>query len=216
LPRKTKFLKELKAWSRHVQLYRSVFLYSLEQLKSISKKENEISAELFVILKKVCKRWALERSMEIPAPLAQLPQQDADKAVKKGLDALPKPDFSCPKFDPDKGENLFFDVECKLLGSPTSKSWILNRNYVRDGISRFNNDHEYGKEVSDGIMIGYIISMKPTEILDEVNGYLNSICDELYFEFKGEVSATSSKLKRTTVKPENFTLIHLWVDMRNL
>ena len=126
---------------------------------------------------------------------------------------MPKPDFSCPKFDPDKGENLFFDVECKLLGNPTSKSWILNRNYVTNGIARFDNNHEYGKEVSDGMMIGYIISMKPTEIFDQVNGYWNSPCDRLIFGFKGKVSSTSSRFKRKTVKPEDFRLIHLWVDL---
>ena len=77
MSRKTGFIKGLNVWSRHVQLYQSVFFYSLEQLKRVSKKEDEISSELFVILKEVCRKWSLKKSIEIPAPLAQLPQQDA-------------------------------------------------------------------------------------------------------------------------------------------
>ena len=50
--------------------------------------------------------------------------------------------------------------------------WILNENYVKNGIKRFDSKtHEYGKRVNSGIMICYIISMTPVKIENEVNIY---------------------------------------------
>jgi hypothetical protein len=196
-----------------------VFTYSLTELTTCdhtAKQEDEISAALLLVLQKICKDWSLRDKMEIPAPLAQLPQQSAEKAIKKGINALPKPDFSCPKFDPVCGENLFLDIECKLLGQPTSPSWNLNRNYMSNGIERFDNEHQYGRGVHDGFMIGYIISMCPDSICTEVNRHLNTTGMYLCFNFSGKVNACTTRLKRTCVKPEIFNLSHLWVDLRSI
>ena len=100
-------------WSRHVTLYHKVFTHSLMELTvydNASKQEDEISAALWSILEKVCKEWSLRDKMEIPAPLAQLPQQNAAKALKNGINALKKPDF---KSSPEK-----FDIGLIFKGSP--------------------------------------------------------------------------------------------------
>lgn len=209
----------INIWSRHVELYHKVFTHSLAELAicaSASKNEDEISAALLLILQKICKEWSLRDKMEVPAPLAQLPQQNAIKAMNNGINALPKPDFTCPKFDPACGENLFLDIECKLLGQPTSPSWNLNRNYVQNGIERFDNNHEYGKGVPNGFMIGYIVTMCPVSICIEVNHHLKTTGMNLFFNFSGKVNSYVTRLKRTRVKPEVFELNHLWVDLRSI
>ncbi len=219
MARKALSLKKRNLWTEHTALYQSVFFHSLKKLKqrtSLPQKEDEISAVLFGILKTVCKSWSLKKKAEIPAPLAQLPKQDPDKAIKTSLNSLPKPDFICPKFDPEKGENLFFDVECKLLGDPTSKNWILNKNYVTDGVFRFDcQNHEYGKDVSSGMMIGYIISMAPDSILKEVNANLVPSKIVLYFNSLVTVDCCCTDLNRKHVVPSDFKLSHLWVDLRS-
>ena len=221
MARKSEPLQSRKVWSRHFNLYKEVFCYSLEVLdiSIISGKieENDISAVLLKILQETCKRWSKERRSEIPAPLAQLPQQDADKAQIKGLDALPQPDFTCPKFDMEMGENIFLDIECKLLGEPTSPTWILNKNYVKHGVDRFDCiKHEYGKHAPSGMMIGYLISMTPKTILSEVNRHLhaNSYL-ELDFAFAKKVDICRVVMQRRKVKPINFAITHIWADLRN-
>jgi len=110
-------------------------------------------------------------------------------------------------------------VECKLLGNPTSKNWILNKNYTTRGIKRFDDkSHEYGKRAPSWMMIGYIISMEPEQILYGVNKFQQKQFPnnpELSFEFNNPlVFREKQNLKRQNVNPEVFQLIHLWVDLR--
>jgi len=111
-----------------------------------------------------------------------------------------------------------FHVECKRLGSPTSANWILNENYVKNGIKRFDCElHEYGKRAPSGMMVGYIISMSPEKILDEVNTHQKQHCSyntaiKLGF-VKGNVHQYRQKLNRKNLKPEVFKLVHLWVNL---
>jgi hypothetical protein len=220
MARKIQPLQSRKVWSTHFDLYKEVFCYSLDVLdiSIISGKieEDDISAVLLGILQETCKKWSKERKYEIPAPLAQLPQQDADKAQTKGLNALPQPDFTCPKFDMEMGENIFLDIECKLLGEPTSPTWILNKNYVKHGVDRFDCiKHEYGKRASSGMMIGYMLSMTPKKILGEVNGHLQADSYlELNFAFTNKVDTCRVVMQRRRVKPVNFAVTHIWADLR--
>lgn len=63
-----------------------------------------------------------------------------------------------------------FILECKRLGTPTSASWILNHNYVLNGILRFIvATHGYAKGETVAAMVGYIESMDLATVLDEVN-----------------------------------------------
>jgi hypothetical protein len=220
MARKNQSLQSRKVWSTHFNLYKDVFCYSLDVLdvSIISKKieEDDISAVLLGVLQETCKKWSKERRSEIPAPLAQLPQQDPDKAQIKGLNALPQPDFTCPKFDMEMGESIFLDIECKLLGEPTSPTWILNRNYVKHGVDRFDCiKHEYGKHAPSGMMIGYMVSMTPKTILGEVNEQLHADSyQELDFAFTNKVDAYRVVMQRRKVKPVDFAITHIWADLR--
>jgi hypothetical protein len=109
-------------------------------------------------------------------------------------------------------------VECKLLGYPTSKNWILNKNYVTDGIKRFDSlPHEYGKRAPSGLMIGYIVSMELTEIVAEVNSHQKKHIPynpPLQFQFdRQSLFRESQNLNRRNVSPESFRLIHTWVSL---
>ncbi len=220
MPRQKLSLLQRNTWSRHADLYKEVFEYSLSELckrKKLPEKEDDISALLLLILQTVCTEWSLKKEMEIPPPLAQLPSQNAGKAIESGMNSLPKPDFSCPKFSQSEGHNLYLDVECKLLGKPTSPSWILNKNYVTNGIKRFDSSsHKYGDQVTSGMMIGYIISMEPEDIVTEVNYYQQKYCNypDLEFDFSDKVVDHEQLLQRKITLPKEFKLFHLWADLR--
>jgi hypothetical protein len=106
------------------------------------------------------------------------------------------------------------------LGNPTSARWILNKNYVKNGIKRFDSKiHEYGKRADSGMMIGYIIGMTPEEIESEVNDYqkihASEYTDIKFFFDTTTLFKTRQDIKRKNVLPARFELIHLWVDLRN-
>jgi hypothetical protein len=114
---------------------------------------------------------------------------------------------------------LPFHIECKRLGFPTSRTWILNENYVVNGIMRYDsNEHEYGKRAFSGLMIGYIVSMDHDRILAEVNSYQRKHCannSEVEYQLTNSgVQQYFQRLNRRNVSPERFDLTHLWVDLR--
>jgi hypothetical protein len=69
------------------------------------------------------------------------------------------------------------------------------------------------------MMIGYIISMTPKKIETEVNDYQKKhLPDNKKFNFTFDATPlfqTRQDIKRKNVKPDQFELIHLWVDLRN-
>ena len=116
-----------------------------------------------------------------------------------------------------------FDIESKRLGKPTSPSWILNREYVENGIFRFIlATHRYGNRVDSGLMIGYIQTMIPMDIIKEVNQYIkerdkNNIpllsFKEEDFQ-KKKIAQSFQFIKKRSFNPYSFTLYHLWIDLR--
>ena len=214
-----------KIWQRHVELYSKVFVYSLKDLYKANclngdEREDEISVYLWDILKRKCRKSSLKRGLEIPAPQIQTPVQDVETARNKGVNALNKPDFTCFRFNASEGESVGLHIECKKLGKPSSPGWKYNKNYVTDGIVRFDSKkHQYGMNVVSGMMIGYIVSMLPRDILKEVNesqkNFLNGY-PALKFNFLlRPVFSDQQKITRKHVIPKNFYLLHLWVDLRN-
>ena len=213
-----------KIWQRHVELYSEVFIYSLKDLCKANclkndKNEDEISVYLWDILKKKCKKMSLVRGQEIPAPQIQTPIQDVNRAINKGVNSLNKPDFTCFRFNAPEGENVGLHVECKKLGKPSSIRWKYNKQYVTDGIKRFDSEkHQYGMNVVSGMIIGYIVSMLPEDILKEVNESQRNFLKgypALKFNFLlRPVFSEQQKIVRKHIIPKNFQLLHLWVDLR--
>jgi hypothetical protein len=214
-------------WRRHIFLYSEVFSEALQELSesaSISGNEDAISEILCPILNRVCFSFGKSRNQELQTPFWEAPIQPVTNDELKGGKIKKRPDFTCKLINPwaDTHENyeIAFHVESKLLGNPTSANWILNKNYVKNGIKRFDSEiHEYGKRAYSGMMIGYIISMAPEEIESQVNGYQKIHAPEnteIKFLFDTTtLFKTRQDIKRKNVMPARFELIHLWVDLRN-
>jgi hypothetical protein len=214
-------------WQQHESIYVTIFRMALNQLAkrpgNISN-EDMISERLCPILNSICYFESKYHQRDIPLPCWEKPNQPSTSNELKGGKIRKRPDFTCTLHDRYAScadeYAISLHIECKRLGSPTSASWKLNEKYVTNGIKRFDcSSHEYGKRASSGMMIGYIISMTPSEIQDEVNAYQNFHFPnnpKIVFSFnKKDVEQCFQQIKRTNVKPNKFKLIHLWVDLRS-
>jgi len=118
---------------------------------------------------------------------------------------------------------LDFDIECKRLGERSSGGLATTHQYVTKGLVRFlSEEHRYGDGVSQGAMIGYVQNLTPKFIAKVINACSRAVSEHKVprIRFSGEgwdsttVMSTVQKLTRTHVKPSNFALHHLWVDLR--
>jgi hypothetical protein len=215
-------------WQSYEEAYRTVFSTALNKLSkedSLAGDEDDISQVLSFQLRQVCSDIKKIGRIELQTPVCEVPLQivsEEDISIgKKGK----RPDFTCILFNNDalkmEDREIPLNIECKLVGNPTSKSWILNKNYVTNGLQRFDSKtHEYGKRAKSGMMIGYIISNKPEDNNKEVNEYKNTLLTyfpDIFFNFNSElVSETDQSVQRKVVPPQEFKLIHLWVDLRKI
>jgi hypothetical protein len=210
-------------WQRHEGLYLEVFsiaLLELSRKNCVSGDEDAISERLCPRLNQACFELAKCRNIDIRTPVWEGPIQPVTEEELKGGKIRKRPDFTCRCSNPfavssDEHE-IPLHVECKCLGNPTSASWNLNENYIKNGIKRFDSGtHEYGKRASSGIMIGYIISMKPKDILQEVNAHQKKLLPDypnITFDFNSTpLFQIRQKIKRKYVLPKIFELIHLWI-----
>jgi hypothetical protein len=214
-------------WQQHELLYLTLFSTALNELadkSQLSGDEDAVSEKLCQILRSVCFNFAHSQNKEIRTPSWEPPIPPVSEDELKGGKIRKRPDFTCNCYNSfassAEEHEISFHIECKLLGNPTSQTWILNKNYVTNGIKRFDSiEHEYGKRATSGLMIGYIIDMSPGTILDEVNNYQKTECPRnhaIAFTFTQEhVNTTHQILNRTTVMPENFKLTHMWADLRH-
>ncbi|MDQ1350313.1 MAG: hypothetical protein QG657_614 [Acidobacteriota bacterium] len=212
-------------WKRHESLYMDVFSMALRELSErdlLSGDENTISRTLRLILNNVC--FKNFRNHEVQIPNREIPIPPKTDNELSSSDTEKRPDFTCnflnlQAVSPEDYE-ISLHVECKKLGNPTSGSWNLNKNYVENGIQRFDSSlHEYGKRAPSGMMIGYIINSTPEEIETEVNRFQEKHLPGwpgIHFNFRVlTLFQTRQEITRRNVKPEQFQLIHMWVDLRN-
>ena len=213
-------------WARHVVNYSEIFSGALQELSesaTLSGDEDAISEKLCPFLSKACFNFRKTKNLELQTPYWESPIQPVNQEELKGGKKRRRPDFTCRLIN--KWANSYEEseislhIECKLLGNPTSATWILNENYVKNGIKRFDSEtHEYGKRANSGIMIGYIISMTPEQIENEVNFYQKTHIPEnskIKFSFDTKpLFKSNQNIKRKNVIPTPFELIHLWIDLR--
>lgn len=215
-----------KLWKRHEVLYVEVFSIALTLLVEKDcplDDEDKISERLCPHLKKVCFEKS-NRNRYIPTPQWEGVIQPVNDDELRGGKSKKRPDFTClfhNSFTSNQEEfEIALHIECKRLGMPTSKTWVLNKNYVTEGIKRFDSSsHEYGKRASSGLMIGYVINMELEQIVSEVNKFQKKELPHnptLLFQFNSlPVFKETQMLKRKNVNPKSFQLIHLWADLRN-
>jgi hypothetical protein len=202
-------------WQRHEQIYVSIFSEALEQLditEELSEHEDDISEVLCPLLRQIC----FTRKVRIPDWEKPI-QPNVNEELKGGKNRK-RPDFTCSLINSfaqtQEMYEINFHIECKRLGKKKG-SWNLNKNYITNGIQRFDSGkHEYGKKALSGMMIGYIIDMKPSEILDDVNNHIVDKFPRLNFSLIKKVVAYQQKIIRNTITPKEFKLIHKWVDLR--
>ncbi len=205
-------------WQCHETFYYSIFYEALNRLEineEQRKSEDAISEALCPILKDIC----FNHTQDVRTPDWEKPIQPVINEELKGGKVRKRPDFSCSFVNSlancSEMYEIPFHIECKRLGQKVG-SWDLNKNYVNDGINRFDSsDHEYGKRAPSGMMIGYMVNMEPTTILNKVNKHLPDRLPKLGFAFKKKVVSCKQELIRKKVRPKEFKLIHLWTNLKN-
>src|SRR6266487_674649 len=117
---------------------------------------------------------SLDFNLPLPAYDGHNPPHSEDKKKAKREDN--RPDIYWTLMDHNANYQDWcrtFALECKRLGEPTSPKWILNKQYVTDGILRFFQEEKgYGKGCEVGAMIGYVQNKTFNEILAEVNSHI--------------------------------------------
>ncbi len=213
-------------WRKHETLYVGIFVIALQRLSEDNcdtNDEDSLSEYLCPFLNRICFEESQSSNREIRTPDWNKPIPPVNGSELKGGRANKRPDFSCKltnRFaDCAEEYEISFHVECKRLGDPTSVNWILNKNYVTEGIKRFDSrSHEYGKRAPSGMMLGYIINMTPEKILEEVNSHQKKHCPynpAIKFEcIRENIQQYKQELKRRNLEPQEFKLIHLWVHLR--
>lgn len=213
-------------WEKHETLYVGIFIMALRRLsesESDISHEDGISEQLCPLLTEICFEESRKKNAEIRTPDWEKPIQPVNSSELKGGKKRKRPDFTCKLVNTFAAcaddHEIGFHVECKRLGYPTSSGWTLNENYVTKGIKRFDSaSHEYGKRAPSGMMLGYIISMSPETILEEVNSHQAKHCADnppiAYRGVREEIRRYGHELDRKNVQPRKFKLIHLWVDLR--
>lgn len=212
-------------WDRHEKLYRRIFVEALRRLSAkpnISGNENDVSKQLYPIVIAVCREMAKQKDREIQPPSPEAHNWATNTEERDNEFTDKRPDFTCNCIDKqaltDEYYTIPLHIECKLLGERTSSNWVINRNYVTNGIARFvSESHRYGNRASSGIMIGYIISMTHNVIQEEVNSYIENELPSLPpldFADSSTPLETRQSFTRKQVKPSRFALTHLWIDIR--
>lgn len=226
MARQNSFPSYSRIWNQYVSIYQLAFTRSLQKLaleKRSWRDEPEVTEFLASLLNTACFELRPEFPEEdIRTPFWEGSLQPRSKEELTGGKKQKRPDFTCNIYNPHAESpelsEIPLHIECKLLGEPTSPTWILNRNYVTDGIRRFDSStHGYGKRATTGMMVGYVISMTPPQILSEVNSHLETHCNHLsalQFKFGSKVVECLQIVQRKVVEPINFELIHIWVDLR--
>jgi hypothetical protein len=204
-----------------------IFKLALKMLReesSLPDNENEINRKLCFLVRRA-NRDLLDRNQGIESPITYESnnQPDADDVTRSSRENK-RPDFQwgvCDRneVDPDRMEK-FYIIESKRLGSPSSNTWILNKNYVINGIKRFvDPDWGYGKSSTSGAMIGYIQDMELQTILDEVNtNAASELLPNITISSDGEqpdITRLDQRLQREEIQPTQFDLRHLWVDLKH-
>ncbi len=218
-------LSELDTWGNYEHRVMEVCAVALNLLcreDGLSSEEVDINRKLYFLIHRA-RKVLHAKNMGLPSPpffdANNCPDADDEERAPR---ESTRPDITFAFYDdqeadPDRSAK-FFAVECKRLGLPSGR-WVFNKNYIRRGVNRFiKPECGYGKSVKSGAMIGYIQSMRPPDILAEVNkeGEQNELpMIRLSGTWKKDgVSHLEQSLTRLQILPKSFHLHHIWADLR--
>lgn len=221
-------LSKLNLWKKHEERVCEVLAYALLLLQrkpGLIQDEDELNRQLVFCLREANSYYhEHDRGVDTPF-IYEARNQPSSTHQTKNLHEDKRPDFQSgfidhTERDPQK-KDKFFCIECKRLGNPPSPKWILNENYVNNGIARFIEEmHRYGFEVESGAMVGYIESSDFDTILSDVNTTLIAFQASLVNiqPSNGVWSSADTNLlehsfeRSFPVSP--FVLKHFWIDLR--
>jgi len=221
-------ISRLRTWEKHERRVVDILLLALSILRNkdiLPQSEVLLNRELYFCLLEANRNlWELGTGGfdHPPTPEGHNPADpdDEQRAVRENK----IPDFYWGYIDhsePDPRRSARnYVIECKRLGNPPYTGWILNQNYVHNGILRFiTEEHGYAKGERSGAMVGYVQSMEFDEILCEVNNAAVSVgIPELSTPINGwQYSGTSQLIHQLNrmfaITP--LQLSHFWVDLRS-
>ena len=213
-------------WPRYKEDIVRVILEALTMLREredLIADEVDLNRKLFFCFKRAAHKLRLSHHLPVPEGKNPPYEDDEQRAARENK----RPDFYwqfCDaSVDDPKWCDRRFVLECKRLGKPRSSTpnWILTRNYIQHGITRFlSGEHEYAKGDDSGAMIGYVENMEFDVILSEVNTYMASSTvpiSPLSIPAKGWQKDGISALEHTLIRTfpiSPFLLLHFWIDFR--
>lgn len=170
-------LSDLPLWERHEARVLAILRGALELLRTRwpTGGEPELNRELFLCILDVNRRnqdaggdYWFEYAPAYEARNPPTPDTE-DSASEKKIPDLYWGYLDHQEPDPRRSSRNFV-IECKRLGAPSAAGWAFNMHSIEDGARRFlHPEWRYGKDVASSAMVGYIQSMEPDKILDEVN-----------------------------------------------
>nr|VFK11958.1 MAG: hypothetical protein BECKLPF1236A_GA0070988_100628 [Candidatus Kentron sp. LPFa]VFK27873.1 MAG: hypothetical protein BECKLPF1236C_GA0070990_1005410 [Candidatus Kentron sp. LPFa] len=210
------------AWKDHLDHYLAVFervLLLLRQDGETPILEKELNRLLDLKLVDACVELDKRQRFFHPTLEAKNPSDPEFRETQTYEEK--RPDFQWTHIDqsiPGAPVKRSFTVECKRLGKPINRR-NLNKEYVTRGVIRFRHPGwRYGKDLSEGLMIGYIQS-------GEHNGIRAKIDETLRSEDIDELTCNDSEWKKAGVSRlehrftrefpvSPFRLTHFWLDLR--
>lgn len=119
--------------------------------------------------------------------------------------------------DPTRSSRQFV-LECKRLGAAMRADWVLNLNYINNGIRRFQEpEWAYAKLAPSGAMVGYLQSMDSGNVLTEINAECRAkTLRDLILVGEWTIGGTS-RLEHVFERPfgiSPFKLHHFWIDLK--
>jgi hypothetical protein len=220
-------ITEIDLWANHEARVLEIFSLALKMLKNehlLPDQEDALNRKLLFCVHRANRVLSADnRGLNSPPFYEAQNQPNADDKTRTEREDK-RPDFQWGFYDhqeinPEKSAKYYI-LECKRLGSPPSPNWILNKNYILNGVCRFKKpEWDYAKSFRSGAMIGYIQSMRIDEIFREVNDFalqasLSTIAISGDNPQDNAVNKLNQRLDRPEVLPTPFDLRHLWVDLR--
>ncbi len=218
-------LRRIDYWANHERRVHQVLTLALQRLskkESLPTQEDPLNRQLYF-----CALHAIREMDRKGVPLASYPMYEANNQPDAGDEERTTREGKRPDFqfgyidnqepDPDKSAKQYV-VECKRLGKSGRSNWVLNENYVRNGIVRFRNpDHGYAQACVSGAMIGYVQNTSLDQVLREVNDTTaQEAVPDLELSADGWRDNGVSWLEHTIerdIRPSPFRLSHLWLDL---
>jgi hypothetical protein len=215
-------------WALFEKAIHAVFIESLRRLAAYSNlpsAEEPINLWLHWLAERA--HFDLARSPERSLPFtisfdARSQPEPDDASGDPRL--LKRPDFTCLLFNEQAADplrsQLKYYLECKRLGSPEG-GMVFNQLYSEKGVSRFmTQEHAYAKGCQSASMIGYIQTMDPHDILQEVNqfatvGNIPSLSRAARSWLAKEANRLSHAALARQFDMANFQLTHFWIDLRH-